>query len=99
MANLPVAIAAARSVSGDVNVITDMPPSTGGEDFAEMMQVVPGCMALIGNGADEPEMAPRLHTPLFDFNDDAIPFGVAYWADVVAHELGAMKDKVAPSRS
>lgn len=94
-----VAVAAARAVSGDLNVITDAPASTGGEDFAEMMQVVPGCMAFVGNGADEPAMAPRLHTPLFDFNDDAIPFGVAYWAGVVAHELGAMKDQVASRRS
>lgn len=79
---------AAMSVAGDDNFIGDMPPSTGGEDFAEMMQVVPGCMSLIGNGSDTPRPAPRLHTPLFDFNDDAIPHGIAFWAGVVRRELG-----------
>lgn len=79
---------AARAVAGEANVIGDMPPSTGGEDFAEMMQVVPGCMSLIGNGGDVPQPAPRLHTPHFDFNDDAIPYGVAFWAGVVQRELG-----------
>src|SRR5690606_31990125 len=76
----PAAAAAAAAIGlvGETNFIGDMPPSTGGEDFAEMMQVVPGCMASIGNGADEPVAAPRLHTPLFDFNDEAIPYGVAY---------------------
>lgn len=86
------AAAAARAVAGDENFIADMPPSTGGEDFAEMMQVVPGCMSLIGNGADEPRQSPRLHTPLYDFNDDAIPFGVAFWAGVVKRELGDLPE-------
>lgn len=82
------AAAAAKELVGEAHVVGDMPPSTGGEDFAEMMQVVPGCMTLIGNGADEPEMAPRLHTPKFDFNDDALPHGIAFWAGIVQQELG-----------
>ncbi len=82
------AAAAATELVGQTNVVGDMPPSTGGEDFAEMMQVVPGCMTLIGNGADEPAMAPRLHTPLFDFNDEALPHGIAFWAGIVEQELG-----------
>ena len=52
-----------------------------------MMQVVPGCVGLIGNGADALKLSPRLHTPHYDFNDDAIPHGVAYWASIVAEEL------------
>lgn len=82
------AAAAARSVVGDDNFIPDLTPSTGGEDFAEMMHVVPGCFAHIGNGGDDPTPAPRLHTPQYNFNDDAIPYGVAYWAGVVEQELG-----------
>lgn len=86
------AAASARDLVGDDNFIADMPPSTGGEDFAEMMQVVPGCMSLIGNGADGPSQSPRLHTPLYDFNDDAIPFGIAFWAGVVRQELGELPE-------
>lgn len=85
-----VAVAAAAAVAGAANVLRDVPPSTGGEDFADLMQVVHGCVALIGNGADEKEMAPRLHTPRYDFNDAAIPHGVAYWVSVVAQELGSV---------
>ena len=64
---------------------------TFGEDFAEMMQVVPGCMAHIGNGADGDRPAPRLHRPDYDFNDAAIPHGVAFWVELVQQELGALR--------
>ncbi len=87
----PSAIAAAAAVAavGEQQLHRDVPPSTGGEDFAEMMQVVPGCIALLGNGADDADtLSPRLHTPNYDFNDEAIPYGIAYWANVVAQELG-----------
>lgn len=80
--------AAAVALVGEDNVAGDLPPSTGGEDFAEMLHVVPGCMASIGNGADGAELAPRLHTPIFDFNDEALPYGIAYWIGVVEQELG-----------
>ena len=34
----------------------------------------------------EPEL---VHTPLYDFNDDIIVTGAAYWLNVVQQELGA----------
>jgi len=83
-----VAAKAAIALVGEAAFVGDAPPSTGGEDFAAMMQVVPGCMSSIGNGADQPAAAPRLHTPHFDFNDAAIPYGIAFWAGIVAQELG-----------
>lgn len=87
-----VASAAAVAAVGSDRVHGDIPPSTGGEDFAEMMQVVPGCVGLIGNGADGDKLAPRLHTPHYDFNDEAIPYGIAYWSAIVAQELGAANE-------
>lgn len=85
-----IAAAAAAMTVGEENFNGDVPPSTGGEDFAEMMRIVPGCMSLIGNGADRPEgQSPRLHTPHYDFNDEAIPYGVAFWCNIVARELNA----------
>lgn len=85
----PSAVAAAAAIRavGTERVHQDIPPSTGGEDFAEMMQVVPGCVGLIGNGADSDRLSPRLHTPHYDFNDQAIPFGIAYWCAIVDQEL------------
>lgn len=81
--------AAVIAAVGEDNLIPDLAPSTGGEDFAEMMQIVPGCFAFIGNGADPSQPAPGLHTPHFDFNDEAIAWGVAYWAEVVRQDLAS----------
>ncbi len=92
-AEAPAAAASAAAIAavGVENYVPDRPPSTGGEDFAEMMQVVPGCMAHIGNGADTDRPAPRLHRPDYDFNDAAIPHGVAFWVNLVQQELGALR--------
>ena len=88
-----VASAAAIATAGEQNFNGDVAPSTGGEDFAEMMMVVPGCMSLIGNGSDRPDVSsPRLHQPDYDFNDDAIPHGVRFWCNVVREELGPRDD-------
>lgn len=84
------AVTAAIAAVGADHFIADLPPSTGGEDFAEMMRVIPGCMSNLGNGADGDTPAPRLHTPLYDFNDAAIPYGVAFWTGVVDAELGGL---------
>lgn len=89
-ADAPAAAAqkAVIAALGENNLIADLPPTTGGEDFAEMMQVVPGCFAFLGNDNTGSERVAGLHTPDFDFNDDAIPYGVSYWINVVMQELG-----------
>jgi amidohydrolase len=83
-----VAIAAASAVVGADKVNDQLRPTTGGEDFAEMMQICPGAFMRIGNGvaADGSFNAP--HTPTYDFNDDIIPDGIRYWVGVVRQELG-----------
>jgi hippurate hydrolase len=58
-------------------VTTDYLPSMASEDFAFMLDVKPGCYAWIGNGRSVP-----LHNPAFDFNDDLIPIGALYWAEL-----------------
>jgi len=83
-----VALAAAKAVVGAGMVNGALRPTTGGEDFAEMMRLRPGAFMRIGNGvaADGSFHAP--HTPGFNFNDDIIPDGVRYWVNVVRQELG-----------
>ena len=83
------ALNAAKATVGDAQVDDDVPATTGGEDFGEMAQVVDACMVLIGNGADGLEKSPRLHTPCYNFNDEILPKGVAYWVNVVKQELRA----------
>jgi hippurate hydrolase len=82
-----VAIAAASAVAGAGNVEPDMTPSTGGEDFAEMLAVKPGAIIFIGNGVDPDGSYHAVHTPHYDFNDDIIPLGVRYWVGLVEQEL------------
>jgi len=50
-----------------------------------MMQAKPGAFVFLGNGAEGEVHA--LHTPLYDFNDAALPHGVAYWVSLVRQEL------------
>ncbi len=52
------------------------------EDFAFMLQEVPGCFFGIGNGASK-----SLHDSGYDFNDELLEKGVAFWARVVAKAL------------
>ncbi|MFT4782649.1 MAG: metal-dependent amidase/aminoacylase/carboxypeptidase family protein, partial [Paracoccaceae bacterium] len=69
------AAAAARRVSDMVD--THAPRTTGGEDFAFMLQACPGAYIQIGNGPSA-----QLHHPEYDFNDDIIPMGCSFWAEI-----------------
>ncbi|MGY4815613.1 M20 aminoacylase family protein [Pseudomonas chlororaphis subsp. piscium] len=48
----------------------------GSEDFAWMLQRCPGSYLFIGNGLSRP----MVHNPGYDFNDDILLTGAAYWA-------------------
>jgi amidohydrolase len=87
-----VALAAAVAVVGAGKVNGNLRPTTGGEDFSEMMQVRPGAFMRIGNGVDADGSFKAPHTPKYDFNDAIIPDGIAYWVSVVRHELGGGLD-------
>ena len=76
------AAAAAAAVAGAARVRDDMPPTLGGEDFSFMLNEVPGALIKIGNGASA-----GLHHPEFDFNDEAIAWGVSYWGELVRQRL------------
>lgn len=73
---------AAEQIVGEDNVDRHQPARLGGEDFSYMLQERPGAIIFIGNGDSA-----RLHHPDYDFNDDALPFGVEYWARIVEDRL------------
>jgi hippurate hydrolase len=52
---------------------------TGSEDFAFMLERVPGCYLLIGNGSAGEPGACMVHNPAYDFNDQNIVTGASYW--------------------
>lgn len=75
--------AAMRAVAGEAGVNLSLEPVMGSEDFAFILRQVPGCYGFIGNGTSAP-----LHNPNYDFNDAALPFGVALWAELARRTLG-----------
>ncbi|MFC6488242.1 M20 aminoacylase family protein [Nitratireductor sp. GCM10026969] len=79
-----LAAAAAAEIAGEANVQTDLAPVMGGEDFAFMLEEVPGAMIFAGNGPSA-----GLHHPEYDFNDELIPWGCSYWTTLVRQRLTA----------
>jgi metal-dependent amidase/aminoacylase/carboxypeptidase family protein len=58
-------------------------PAFTSEDFAFMLQARPGAYLWLGQGARDGEAArPLLHHPSYDFNDDALPLGIAWFVAV-----------------
>ena len=86
LVNTPEETAFARTVAtelvGPEGVTPQGPPLTGSEDFAFMLERVPGSYVLIGNGTDARPGAGgcMVHNPGYDFHDDNIAVGSAYWA-------------------
>jgi hippurate hydrolase len=79
------AIKAAEAVVGESCVDRNGVPCMGGEDFAFMLLERPG--AFIFLGINDETKSRDLHSPTYNFNDEAIPFGVAYWISLVQQEL------------
>jgi amidohydrolase len=77
-----IAIEAMRAVAGYENVDDALKPVMGSEDFSFMLRRVPGAYIIMGNGNTAP-----LHHPAYDFNDEALPYGVAYWSELARRVL------------
>jgi hippurate hydrolase len=73
----------ALKLRGETGVTLQGPALTGSEDFAFMLQRVPGSYVLIGNGDGDSAGACMVHNPGYDFNDDNIAIGAAFWALLV----------------
>jgi hippurate hydrolase len=81
LAETDFARATAVQLVGTERVTLQGPPLTGSEDFAFMLERVPGSYLLIGNGTGEGvgEGGCMVHNPGYDFNDHNIALGSAYW--------------------
>ncbi|KGB81843.1 MAG: M20 aminoacylase family protein [Pseudomonadota bacterium] len=73
---------AARKVAGLVE--DDIAPVMGAEDFSFMLNERPGAYIFMGIGD-----GPAWHTPDYNFNDDAIPAGCSWWAEIVESRMPA----------
>ena len=75
------AASVAKKVVGEENVITDIDPCMGGEDFSYLLNEKPGSYLYIGQGDNN--HSAHLHTTKYDFNDNLLPLGVNFWVDLV----------------
>ena len=82
------AVAVARKTFGADHVVDDTQPLTGSEDFAFLLEQVPGCYLLVGNGdnghADGKWAGGcMVHNPHYDFNDACLAVGARLWIGLV----------------
>ncbi|TAN54478.1 MAG: amidohydrolase [Betaproteobacteria bacterium] len=80
--------AAAMTVGAD-KVDGNTQPLAGAEDFAFMLERKAGAYIAIGNGGLASQGGcHNVHTPRYDFNDEILATGAAYWVNLVRRELG-----------
>ncbi|MER9793645.1 M20 aminoacylase family protein [Mesorhizobium sp. M0213] len=73
-----LSVTAAGNLVGAASVDDKVGISMGAEDFAYMLEARPGAMIFLGNGS-----SPSLHNPAYDFNDEALSYGIGYWVSLV----------------
>ncbi len=73
----------AAALVGDSKVDRNKAPATASEDFAFMLEKVPGAYINVGNGVNS---AP-VHNHKYDFNDEIIPLGSALYAHLIERKL------------
>ncbi len=83
--NDQAATAFARQVAvetmGEEALIPDMAPLQASDDFAFMLNAVPGSYFIVGNGDGKPGSGPgcMVHNTGYDFNDEILPSTASYW--------------------
>jgi len=70
---------------GEENVVRDLEPSMGSEDFSFMLEKRPGAYARLGQGGAESGCL--LHNTRYDFNDEVIPLGAGYLAALAENAM------------
>ena len=72
---------------GEEKVFKDPLPSMVTEDFSYMLQEIKGCYVWLGTGLENGNGECKLHSSNYDFNDQVLPIGSAYWVKLVQKEL------------
>ncbi|TCL10077.1 hippurate hydrolase [Shimia isoporae] len=79
------AVEAARAVVGDAAVDDNTDPILPAEDFAFMLEERPGAYIFLGNGDTA-----MCHHPQYQFDDEAIPVGCSWFAELVERRMPAV---------
>ncbi len=83
-ANAEIAAEVARAVAGEDKVHYGRPARMGAEDFSYMLLARPGAFINVGNGDSA-----KVHHPAYNFNDEAIPYGCSFFAELVERRMPA----------
>jgi hippurate hydrolase len=73
----------AAELVGEANVDRNKVAAPASEDFAFVLEKIPGAYINLGNG----EASSPVHNDRYDFNDEAIPYGAAMFARLVERTL------------
>jgi metal-dependent amidase/aminoacylase/carboxypeptidase family protein len=74
---------AAAELVGEANINRNKAPVSASEDFAFMLEKVPGAYINLGNG----EASAPVHNDRYDFNDETIPYGASIFARLAERRL------------
>lgn len=85
-----LARAVAIDLLGQERTLWPCPAMTSSEDFAFMLERVAGSYIFIGNGDGDSPGACMVHNPAYDFNDDNIAVGTAFWVRLTERFLPVM---------
>ncbi|WP_321813457.1 MULTISPECIES: M20 aminoacylase family protein [unclassified Paraburkholderia] len=77
----------ARDWLGEDGLLDELAPLTGSEDFSFLLEKCAGSYLIIGNG--DGEGGCMVHNPGYDFNDDCLATGAAYWVQLAERFLQA----------
>ena len=75
----------AAELVGEDNVVRNLAPSMGAEDFSFMLQARPGCYLRLGQGGGPSNCF--LHNTRYDFNDAVIPLGAAFFSALAERRM------------
>ena len=78
----------ASEVIGEENLLSNLEPSAGADDFAFFLLEKPGAYLWLGAGRSD-EDNPALHTARYDFNDEIISNGIEILARTALAALDA----------
>ena len=70
--------AVAKTIVDPANVLTRSAPKMGSEDFADMMQEIPGAYFWVGHEGSVP-----VHNPGFVLDDKILPIGASMFARII----------------
>ena len=67
-----------KNTFGNGSINLQETPTMGSEDFSYMLEEKPGAYIWLGAG----EKSEKLHSSYYDFNDELLPIGAEYWANL-----------------